>query len=65
MVYDPEAPPGTIGTATEEQMWQRLTDFLQAVVPVAAEAGVRLAAHPADPPVPTLRSMGRLVYRAD
>ena len=47
MTYDLHAPPGTIGTVTEEQMWLRLADFLQALVPVAEEAGVRLAAHPA------------------
>ncbi|MCB0155904.1 MAG: mannonate dehydratase [Anaerolineae bacterium] len=65
MVYDPDAPPGTIGTVTHEQLWQRLTDFLQAVVPVAEEAGVRLAAHPDDPPMPTIRGTARLVYQPD
>src|SRR5690606_20282899 len=32
-------------------------------VPVAEEAGVRLAAHPDDPPMPTLRGTARLVYQ--
>jgi mannonate dehydratase len=48
---------------TTEQLWQRLGDFLKAVVPVAEEAGVRLAAHPDDPPMPTLRGTARLVYQ--
>lgn len=65
MVYDPEAPPGTVGTITHEQLWQRLADFLEAVVPVAEEAGVRLAAHPDDPPMPTIRDTARLVYQPD
>ena len=65
MVYDPDAPAGTIGTVTQEQLWQRLTDFLQEVVPVAEEAGVRLAAHPDDPPMPTIRGSARLVYQPD
>ncbi len=65
MVYDPEAHAGTVGTVTQEQLWQRLTDFLQAVVPVAEEAGVRLALHPDDPPMPTLRGTARLVYQPD
>ena len=65
MVYDPEAKAGTVGTVTQEQLWQRLTDFLQAVVPVAEEAGVRLALHPDDPPMPTLRGTARLVYQPD
>jgi mannonate dehydratase len=63
MTYDPAAPPGTVGEVTSEQLWQRLADFLQAVVPAAEEAGVRLAAHPDDPPMPTLRGAARLVYQ--
>jgi len=64
-VYDKDAPAGNIGTVSEEQLWQRLTDFLTAIVPVAEEAGVRLAAHPDDPPLPTLRGTARLVYTPD
>jgi len=64
-VVDENAPPGHIGTVTEDELWQRLTDFLTAVVPVAEEAGVRLAAHPDDPPLPTLRQTARLVYTPD
>ena len=63
MIYDPQAPPGEVGPVTTEQLWQRLEDFLKAVVPVAEEAGVRLAAHPDDPPMPTLRGTARLVYQ--
>ena len=65
MTYDPDAPAGTLGTVTSEQLWQRVTDFLREVVPVAEEAGVRLAAHPDDPPMPSLRGTARLVYRPD
>ena len=35
-----------------EQLWQNLHFFLEHVVPVAADAGVRLAIHPDDPPWP-------------
>ncbi|MCL4194603.1 MAG: mannonate dehydratase, partial [Thermoguttaceae bacterium] len=63
MVYNPDAPPGTIGTVTPEQLWQRLSDFLGELVPVAEEAGVRLAAHPDDPPMPAIRGTARLVYQ--
>jgi len=63
MVVDPEAAPGVVPPATHEQLWQRLADFLDAVVPVAEEAGVTLAAHPDDPPMPTMRGQPRLVYQ--
>jgi len=48
---------------THEQLWQRLGEFLENLVPVAEEAGVRLAAHPDDPPLPTVRAQPRLVYQ--
>lgn len=63
MVYDTSAPPGTVPPATSEQLWQRLKDFLDALIPVAEEAGVTLAAHPDDPPLPTVRGQPRLVYQ--
>lgn len=65
MIYDPAAAPGTVGEVTSEQLWNRLEDFLKAVVPVAEEAGVRLAAHPDDPPMPAIRGAARLVYRPE
>ena len=63
MVYDRNAAPGAVPSATSEQLWQRLKDFLDAVIPVAEEAGVTLAAHPDDPPMPTVRGQPRLVYQ--
>ncbi|HXG46358.1 MAG TPA: mannonate dehydratase [Methylomirabilota bacterium] len=63
MVYDRQAAPGVVPSATPEQLWQRLQDFLDAVIPVAEEAGVTLAAHPDDPPTPTMRAQPRLVFQ--
>jgi mannonate dehydratase len=34
----------------EERLWENLAYFLERVVPVAEEAGVRMAIHPDDPP---------------
>ena len=62
MVYDPEAPAGSVGTVSHEEIWQRFTDFLNELIPVAEEAGVRMAAHPDDPPLPVIRNTARLVY---
>lgn len=44
----------------EERMWSNYAYFLDAVLPVAEEAGVRLALHPDDPPVPELGGVARL-----
>jgi mannonate dehydratase len=63
MVYDKTAAPGFVPSATPEQLWQRFQDFLDALIPVAEEAGVTLAAHPDDPPLPTVRAQPRLVYQ--
>lgn len=64
MVVDPKAPPGSLErTATHEELWARVRRFLEAVLPVAEEAGVRLAAHPDDPPLPFVRGQPRLVYQ--
>jgi mannonate dehydratase len=63
MVYDPDAPAGFLPPITQEQLWDRLQRFLEDIVPVAESAGVRLAAHPDDPPMPVMRQQPRLVYR--
>jgi len=64
-VVDKNAPPGDIGRVEREEMWSHLEYFLKELVPVAAEAGVRLAAHPDDPPFPELRGTGRLITHPD
>ena len=48
---------------TSEELWNRVGWFLNQLLPVAEEAGVRLAAHPDDPPVPFLRNTPRLVIQ--
>lgn len=62
---DKNPPPGDIGVVTSDEMWGRLEWFLKNLVPVAEEAGVRLAAHPDDPPLPVLRGTGRLITHPD
>jgi mannonate dehydratase len=66
MVIDPEAPrrpPVAAPAATHAQLWSRLRRFLDEVLPVAEASGVRLALHPDDPPLPTIRGQPRLVYQ--
>jgi mannonate dehydratase len=62
---DETAPAGTIGRVSRDEVWDRLTRFLQELVPIAEESGVRLAAHPDDPPLPELRGTGRLITHPD
>ncbi|TVQ35918.1 MAG: D-mannonate dehydratase [Spirochaetaceae bacterium] len=65
MWYDDNAADGELPEISEQELWARLEYFLRAVLPVAEEAGVRLAAHPDDPPFPTVRRQPRLVYTHD
>lgn len=50
---------------TEEEMWANYAYFIDAVLPVAAEEGVRLALHPDDPPAPSLGGVARLFWRPE
>jgi mannonate dehydratase len=65
MVVDPHAPAGNVPSATSDELWQRLERFLSAVLPVAEAAGVKLAAHPDDPPLASMRGQPRLVYKPE
>jgi mannonate dehydratase len=49
------------GAHSLEEMWDNVTYFLKAVVPVAEQAGVRLALHPNDPPAPISRGSGQIM----
>lgn len=63
MVYDSGAAPGVLPSISHEELWRRVEGFLQECVPVAEKAGVRLAAHPDDPPLPFLRGQPRLIHQ--
>lgn len=44
------------------QLWDHFERFLNEVLPVAEDAGVRLALHPDDPPLPELLGQPRIIY---
>ncbi len=48
-----------------EEVWANYRYFMSAVLPVAEQAGVRLALHPDDPPLPTMGGVARLFYHLD
>jgi mannonate dehydratase len=52
------------GEVSEEKVWDNLEYFLKAVIPVAEEAGVKMALHPDDPPISPLRGIGRILTSA-
>ena len=58
-------PLEDVGQHSQEQMWEHLTLFLRAIVPVAERAGVRLALHPNDPPVPVYRGVAQPLWNLD
>ena len=62
MVVDEDAR-GTRPSVSRDELWSRLAWFLERILPVAEEAGVRMAAHPDDPPLETVRLQPRLVYQ--
>ena len=48
----------------EEKLWDNLSYFLKAIVPVAEESGIRMAIHPDDPPRPIF-GLPRIVKNRD
>jgi D-mannonate dehydratase len=45
-----QLPPGTSGVVSSGDYWERITQFLTKVIPVARQYDVRMACHPYDPP---------------
>jgi mannonate dehydratase len=45
-----DLPVGESGRVTSEDYWERITYFLEKIIPVAKQYDVRMACHPYDPP---------------
>lgn len=66
MTYDEnQREKGFQPKVSTRELWERLQWFLREILPVAEAAGVDMALHPDDPPMPGLRQTPRLVYRAE
>ncbi len=59
------APLTPYGEVSKETLWQTLEYFLKAVVPEAEKAGVKLAMHPDDPQVDSIKGISRIMTTVD
>lgn len=50
-----------IPAPTREDLWRNYTYFMNAVIPEAEKAGVRLLAHPSDPPIEKVAGVERIL----
>jgi mannonate dehydratase len=55
-----DAPLSHDRVYTADEMWANYDWYLDRLLPACEEAGVRMALHPDDPPVPTLAGVARL-----
>ncbi len=53
------------GEVSKETLWKNLEYFLKAVVPEAEKAGIKLALHPDDPQVDSIRGISRILTTGD
>jgi mannonate dehydratase len=57
--------PTPYGEVSKENLWKNLEYFLKAVVPEAEKYGIKLAMHPDDPQVDSIRGISRIMTTAD
>lgn len=50
---------------TQEEIWGNFQYFLDRVIPVCEETGVRMALHPNDPPLPCMAGIPSLIWNSD
>lgn len=53
------------GEVSKESLWKNLEYFLKAAVPEAEKYGIKLAMHPDDPQVDSIRGISRIMTTAD
>jgi mannonate dehydratase len=56
-----DAPLTKYGVITKETLWKNLEYFMKAVVPEAEKAGIKLALHPDDPQVDSIKGISRIM----
>ena len=61
----PKTMPHDEAAIPRAEMWRNLERFLEAVLPVAEAAGVKMAMHPDDPPMSPLCGLERIMDRVE
>jgi len=61
----PDTMPHDETPISRDRMWDNLERFLEAVLPVAETAGVKMAMHPDDPPMSPLCGLERIMDRVE
>jgi len=59
------APVTQYGQVSKETLWKNLEYFLKAVVPEAEKVGMKLAMHPDDPQVDSIKGISRIMTTVD
>jgi mannonate dehydratase len=59
------APLTAYGEVSKEALWKNLEYFLKAVVPEAEQIGMKLAMHPDDPQVDSIKGISRIMTTVD
>jgi mannonate dehydratase len=57
-----QEPSSHEGDYSEDDIWRNFEYFIERIIPVAEEVGVRLALHPNDPPVPSIGGIPCLIH---
>lgn len=58
-------PNTEYGVVTKEDLWKNLEYFLKAVIPEAEKIGMKLAMHPDDPQVDSIKGIARIMTTVD
>ena len=59
------APATQYGQVSKETLWKNLEYFLKAVIPEAEKVGMKLAMHPDDPQVDSIKGISRIMTTVD
>src|SRR5688572_6473693 len=59
------APNTKYGVVSKEKLWSNLEYFLKAVIPEAEKIGMKLAMHPDDPQVDSIKGISRIMNTVD